>query len=303
MIFASIFAPMWEKSRVHLALLTVGLIYGANYAIAKGVMPEYLPPLGFVLIRVFFGAMLFAGYLIIRRKSAAALKMTIGDHWQLIKAAFFGVALNQLCFFQGLSLTSPINASLLMTTTPILVLVIVFIQKSEKITWAKWLGVMLGMIGAVMLILEEEISLENGLFVGDLFIFVNALSFGYFLVIGKPLMTKFGAIRVSAWMFFYAFWMVLPFSWQQFSEIQYLAFPSWVWLAVLYVILFTTFLAYLLNSWTLKHANSSLVSIYIYLQPLIATMIAILIGQDHLDFQKVVLAGLIFTGVYLVSKK
>jgi drug/metabolite transporter (DMT)-like permease len=294
---------MWEKFRVHLALIAVGLIYGANYAIAKGIMPIYLPPLGFVLIRVIFGTFLFSVYLLFSGKNKVKIKFSRKDHFNLIKAAFFGIALNQICFFKGLSLTSPINASLLMTTTPILVLIFVFINKSEKVTWKKWVGILMGLTGAILLIVEEEISLDNGLFIGDLFIFVNALSFGYYLVMAKPLMSKFGAVRVSAWMFFYGFFMVLPFSWQEFLHIDFYIIPAWAWLSVLYVIIFTTFLAYLLNSWTLKHADSSLVSIYIYLQPVIASAIAILLGQDQLEFQKVLLAGLIFTGVFLVSKR
>lgn len=138
---------------------------------------------------------------------------------------------------------------------------------------------------------------------GNLFIFINAVSYGFYLVLVKKLMYKYHPISVSKWIFLIGSVMVLPFGWGQLQEVQWASFSPGLWISVAYVLVFTTFMAYLLNAYALAIVNPSIVSIYIYLQPLLATGIALAFGQDQLDAVKAGAAVLIFSGVFLVSRK
>ncbi len=290
---------MISKSlKAHLALFGANLIYGINYTVAKDVMPQHLLPSGFVVLRVIGASFLFwaLGSLYSNEK------VEKGDWLRLVLCAVFGVAVNQLFFFEGLSRTTPINAGILMVVTPILVLVISNIILREKITFLKIAGIATGISGALFLLLAKgKGSFGNDTFLGDTFIFLNAASYAIYLVIVKPLMFKYHPVTVMKWVFLLGLLMVLPFGFNEFSAISWNNIPSFIYYEIIYVIVFTTFLAYLLNTYGLHHMNPSVVSIYIYLQPLLAAFIAVILGKDAIDFTKVISAVLIFTGVYLVS--
>lgn len=290
---------MISKSlKAHLALFGANLIYGINYTIAKDVMPQYLQPSGFVVFRVLGASLLFWVLGSIYKNEIIEKK----DWFRLILSAVFGVAINQLFFFEGLSRTTPINAGILMVLTPILVLVISNIILREKITFLKIAGIATGISGALFLLLSKgKGSFGNDTFLGDIFIFLNAASYAIYLVIVKPLMFKYHPVTVMKWVFLLGLPMVSPFGFNEFSSIAWNNIPSLIYFEIFYVIVFTTFFAYLLNTFGLHHMNPSVVSIYIYLQPLLAAFIAVILGKDALDFTKVVSAVLIFTGVYLVS--
>lgn len=290
---------MISKSlKAHLALFGANLIYGINYTIAKDVMPQYLQPSGFVVFRVFGASLLFWVLGSIYKNEIIEKK----DWFRLILSAVFGVAINQLFFFEGLSRTTPINAGILMVVTPILVLVISNIILREKITFLKIAGIATGISGALFLLLSKgKGSFGNDTFLGDKFIFLNAASYAIYLVIVKPLMFKYHPVTVMKWVFLLGLPMVSLFGFNEFSSIAWNNIPSLIYFEIFYVIVFTTFFAYLLNTFGLHHMNPSVVSIYIYLQPLLAAFIAVILGKDALDFTKIVSAVLIFTGVYLVS--
>ena len=282
----------------HLLLFIVNFLYGANYLIAKMVMPAYLLPTGFILLRVLVSGLLFFLVAPMFKREKIERK----DFFLLAFCGLTGVALNQVLFFKGLALTTPINASIIMTTTPVLVLVVAAILIKEKITLRKIFGIALGASGAIMLLtLGKSISFNSDTFRGDLFVFLNALSYGVFLVIVKPLMKKYHPITIIKWVFFSGFFFVLPFGYDEFLAIQWAFLPAKIWLGITYVVIGTTFIAYLLNTVALNVMPSSIVSIYIYLQPIIASGFALFYGQDQLSFLKIVSALLIFAGVYLVS--
>lgn len=290
---------MISKSlKAHLALFGANLIYGINYTVAKDVMPQHLLPSGFVVLRVIGASFLFWAL----GSMYSNEKIEKGDWLRLVLCAVFGVAVNQLFFFEGLSRTTPINAGILMVVTPILVLVISNIILREKITFLKIAGIATGISGALFLLLAKgKGSFGNDTFLGDTFIFLNAASYAIYLVIVKPLMFKYHPVTVMKWVFLLGLLMVLPFGFNEFSAITWNNIPSFIYYEIIYVIVFTTFLAYLLNTYGLHHMNPSVVSIYIYLQPLLAAFIAVILGKDAIDFTKVISAVLIFTGVYLVS--
>ncbi len=289
-----------KKWKVHSALLLANLIYGANYGIAKAVMPQYIEPFGFIFSRVFFGTILFWLFnLSIRNKEKVSRK----DMPLLALCGLLGVAANQLLFFSGLNLTTPINASVIQTLVPVMVLLIAAVLINEKITWRKTLGVILGLTGAGLLITnKEELSFRNEAFTGDMLIILNSASYAAYLVLAKPLMAKYKAQTVIKWVFFFAMLVVVPFTFREFMEVDWAHIPAEAWLAIIYVVVFTTFIAYLLNTWALHHVNSSVVGIYAYLQPLFASIMAISLGQDNFTLEKGLYSLFIFAGVYLVSR-
>jgi drug/metabolite transporter (DMT)-like permease len=282
----------------HLALFLVNLIYALNYSIAKDVMPDYIGPSGFILLRVIGGSLLFFLTYIFFIKENVELK----DIVRLLFCGLFGVAINQLFFFEGLNLTTPINAAIIMTVSPILVIIFSAIIIKEKITIRKLLGIFLGILGAATLILKSgSISLDNTFFVGNILIFINATSYSIYLVLVKTLMKKYNPITVMFYVFSFGLIFVLPFGLNELLEVNMQSFSKIIYLKVAFVVICTTFLAYLFNAFALKTLNPSVVSTYIYLQPVLASVVAIFLKSDSLDFIKILSALFIFSAVYLVS--
>lgn len=289
-----------KKIVAHAAILGANVIYGVNYSVAKDVMPAYIQPFGFIFCRVLGALSLFWLLSMLMKKQ----KVEKNDFIRLFFCGVFGVAANQLMFFYGLNLTSPINAAIIMTSNPILVLVFSAFLIKEKITARKLFGIGIGITGALGLILyKNSVSLGGDGWKGDLFIFLNATSYAIYLVLVKPLMQKYKPITVIKYIFLFGFLIVIPFGFQEFQQIDWTSFTSSIWLAFLFVVIGTTFLAYLFNIFGLQTLNPSVVSTYIYSQPLIATFIAILMQKDEISLEKVIAAILIFIGVYLVSSK
>jgi len=287
--------------KAHLALFSVALIYGANYTIAKDVMnDEYILPAPFVLMRAVFGAFVFWGIHRVWVKEKVARE----DFPRLVLCGLFGVAINQLLFFEGLKLTTHINAALIMTINPIAVLIASAILLKEPVSRQKILGIGLGIVGAIMLIMYgNKVAFDLAGSLGDLMILINAISYGVYLVLVKPLMSKYHPITVVRWVFLFGSLMVIPFGFSAFEAINWSGFPTYIWAEVAYVLIFTTVLTYLLNAYALQMVQPSVVSIYVYLQPLLATFIALFLGKDVLTAWKVVAGIFIFTGVFFVSRK
>jgi drug/metabolite transporter (DMT)-like permease len=217
--------------------------------------------------------------------------------------AVFGVIINQLLFIKGLSLTSPISAAIMMITTPILVLLIAGLLIRERITRTKLSGVFIGFAGAAMLMVTSRHSaVRSDNAFGDILIFINALSWGTYLVLVKPFMKKYHTITILRWIFLFGLVVIFPIGYKDLSEVKWELFTTDIWLYTAFIVIGTTFLAYLLNVYALKELSPSVVSAYIYLQPFLAAAIALAVGSDKPDWMKVVSAALIFTGVYLVSR-
>lgn len=265
-------------------------------------MPDYIEPLGFILFRVTGAVILF--WIVGRFFDFDKIEKR---HFpRLILCGFFGVAGNQMLFFQGLNLTTPINAAIIMTSNPVLVLITSALLIKERITWMKILGITLGAVGAIMLIVGDGDGfdlLDSDKHFGNLLVFLNAASYAVYLVLVKPLMNHYKPITVIKWVFTFGLIFVAPFGWMQASEVNWSTMPAEIYLAIAFVVLGTTFLAYLLNTYALKTVNPSVVSIYIYLQPVLAAFFALIVGSDRLTPLMLLCAGLIFAGVYLVSKK
>lgn len=302
---------MPRQTTAHIALFVVNFIYGVNYVVAKGLMPDVIGPSGFILLRV-----VGAGGLFWILRALRPERVERADLLRLLLCAVFGVALNQLMFFNGLMRTTPINASIIMVATPILVLVMSGLLLGERITWTKTFGVVLGAAGALALIFLKPQGTSNGATaLGDLLILINASSYAVYLVIVKPLMRKYNAVTVMAWSFLFGSVLVAPFGWSELSAVEWNVLTAPVWWAMAFVVVMVTFVAYLLNTWALGHVNATVVGTYIYVQPVLATVftwVFMRLGPDQLGipgtyssalgWPQLLCAAAIFTGVHLVSR-
>jgi drug/metabolite transporter (DMT)-like permease len=289
---------MKETTKAHLALLGANLFYGAGFSIAKMIMPLLMEPRGFILIRVGCASILFWISYFFGQNFRAKIEKK--DWLRLIVCAIFGVAINQLLFFTGLNLTSPIHASLLMLATPILVSVIAAFYLSEKWTSKKIIGLLLALTGAILLI-STRANEKNGsnILLGDICIFLNACAYAAYLVLVKPLMQKYRPIIVIRWVFLIGFIVVVPFGFRQVQAVQWHLFQSFHWQALAFVIIGITFFTFLWNIYALKILPAGVAGAYIYLQPIFAAIIAALFFQETITLHKIVSAILIFLGVIL----
>lgn len=285
----------------------VSLIYGITFTIAKDVMPQFIQPFGFILMRVGGSVLLFwmVWLVLILQNPSAKEKIDNADFPRIILAAFFGVALNMLTFFKGLSYTSPISAAVIMVTTPMIVLLLSAIIMKEKMQKQKVFGIILGLLGTAFLIIYGNKSINNatnaGL--GNFLVFVNAVSYGFYLIIVKKLMNKYNAFTFVKWIYLFGFLMVLPFGFNEFQAINWAIISDLIYWKIGFVIIFSTFFTYLLNLLSMRELKPTTVAVFIYLQPVFASVFAIGLGKDELNYVKIVAAILIFAGVYLVTKR
>ncbi len=287
-----------------LALIAVSiatLIYGVTFTIAKDVMPLHIKPYGLILLRVSGATLVFwiAGLFIKQQKIDKA------DYKKIFIAAFFGVGLNMLTFFKGLSLTTPISASVMMVTSPMLVLIFSSILLKEKIVKRKILGIIIGLIGTVILIVygnQSDANADNRT-LGNFLVFVNAASYGLYLVLVKKLISKYNPITFIKWLYLFGLLFVTPFGFPELLEVSWQNMPTNIYLKAGFVVIFTTCITYLFNLYGLSKLKPTSVSVFIYVQPVIATVYALIVGSDSLSLVKILATIIIFFGVYLVTKQ
>ena len=290
---------MEKKWIAHIFLFGAALIYGANYSIAKIVLDgDYISPMGLVLFRVITAATIF----IILHSVFIKEKIERQDYSKLFIVSLFGVVINQSFFIIGLKHTVPINAALLLTVVPILVFVFSSILLKEKVNTKKIAGITLGFVGVLIIILNKgEITLSYETLKGDFLVFLNSVSYALYLVKVKPLLNKYHPVTVTKWIFLFGLIFIFPMGIDGALNANWAQFTPNVFIAFAYVLIFTTVLAYLFNIIALKRVNPSVVGVYVYLQPILATVVALLVGKDSLNTIKIIAGILIFTGVYLVS--
>ena len=278
----------------------VSLIYGLTFTIAKDVMPAYINPFGFIVLRVFGATVLF----LIVSLFFKTEKIQRQDFPRIIACAFFGVALNMLTFFKGLSYTSPISAAVIMVTTPIIVLILSAFLIKENLQKKKIIGVVLGLVGTVFLILYgKSVGNATNAGLGNFLVFVNAVSYGFYLILVRKLMDKYNAFSFVKYIYLFGFLMVLPFGFNELMIVNWQSLPSDIYVKIGFVVLFSTFFTYLLNLLSMRELKPTTVAVFIYLQPVFATIYAIGTQKDELNLVKIIAALLIFGGVYLVTSK
>ncbi len=290
-----------KKYLAHLALITVALIYGINYTVAKNVLDgEFLTPKGFIFLRIGTGALLF----IILQSLIVRKWVKVKDLPLIALCGLTGTAINQLCFFEGLSLTTPIHASLIMLTIPFVVLLLSVIFLKNKMTLIQLLGIVIGAIGAgVLIIYGKESGSGTNVALGDFLVFINASSYAIYLLLVKDLLKKYDPITVISYVFMFGFLFVLPITIGDLQDVDWSGFSKSVWWAIAYVLLFTTFFAYLLNIYALNSISPMVVSAYVYLQPLVASTVALITAKEFFSWEKPIAGILIFLGVFLISRR
>lgn len=288
---------MKPKVAAHSFIFLANVFYGLNYSIGQYVLRS-VSPNAIVFTRVTFSLLLF--YLV--HKIFIKEQIEKKDRLMFIICGFFGVACNQLLFFTGLKYTSQIHASLLMICTPLLVLLLGWLIKKQTISFLQISGVFIGAIGVFLLILNKQTDDQSdaSLF-GDLCIILNAASYAIFLILAKPLLTKYSPFTISVQIFFYGCIFIFPFTINDILSVPWAEVHADIYYGWAYIILFATFLAYLFNTLGLHFGNATLVSIYIYTQPLIAACIAVLSGNEQLDKVKIMAGLCICIGVACVS--
>ena len=292
--------------KAHLALLGANLIYGANFMIAKGIMPNKIGPSALVVFRLIGAGLLFW---IIKRFVKESIDKK--DYPMIILCAILGAAVNMLLFFHGLSLTSPIDASIISTSIPVMVLIFSAFILKEKITNYKLLGIAIGGLGAFLLVWYGNKTEGTSSLLGNVLVFINTCSYALYLVLIKPLMMKYNPITIISWVFLLGFIFVLPFGINDVIHTNYEGFTLQTYLSIGFVVIGTTFLTYLFNIYALQHVAPSIAGSYVYLQPAISFVLvlisALLLGYDtykaDINFVKIISCLLVVSGVYLVSKK
>lgn len=291
---------MRSRNIAFLLAFLAALIYGVSFTVAKEVMPLYVQPFGFILLRVLGATVLFWTVSLFLKSE----KIEKSDYPRLFLGSVFGIALNQLCFFKGLSMTTPINASVIMVTSPILVLIFSSFLLNEKATKKKIAGIFIGLLGAVFLIVfGKDVGVATNASMGNLLVLVNASSYALYLIIIKNLTKKYHAITLAKWLYIFGLFMVIPFGFSELSLVEWNTLPMSALYRIGFIILFTSFLTYMFNLFAIKQLKPTTLSIFIYLQPVIASSYALIVGSDSLNVIKVAATVLIFIGVYLVTRK
>jgi len=288
------------RTWAHLSLLAANIIYGFNYSIAKAIMPDYIKPFALVSVRSVFGTAFFwFTSLFLPRE-----QVTRKDLVYLFGCSFFGVIINQVLFLVGLDLTSPVNSSIIISTNPIFAFVLAALILKENITFLKGSGLAIGLTGVLLLILQNGTpDWGSSTFIGDILTLINTISWAFYTIIIKRMLEKYHPVTVMKWTFFFGTFTTVPLGYNQWSTMDWSIITLNGWLGIGFVVVFATFLGYLLISFGLRRLSPTIVSTYTYLNPIIAAYLASLMGQDHIDLVMVISALLIFTGVFVVSRQ
>ncbi len=284
-----------------LAATAASTIYGVNHTIAKGLMPNVIGPHGFILLRVSGAAFVFW----MLSFFFPSEKIDRNDWFRIIGCAAFGMVINMNMFFKGLELSTPINSSVVITISPVLLLILSAFILKERITWLKAVGITLGLTGALALIFFGAKTQPNApnIPLGNLLFVVNAASYAFYLILVKPLVAKYNSITLMKYLFLIAFFINIPIGFSQFSEVGWLQLEfSDIW-KLTFVVIGTTVLTYLFNIYALKQLSPAVIGVFMYLQPLIAVAFAIIVGADSLTSMRMLAAILIFLGVFLTTRK
>ncbi len=291
---------MTQNLKPHIALFLANFFYGINYVIVKSVMPVYISPIALTFLRIMPVTILFWIIGSLKKNKITDKK----DFKHLFFAAIFGVFLNMFLFIKGLNFSTPIDAAIIMTTNPILVLVLAAIVLHERISYLKIIGIVAGAIGALLLVGGKGImGFNKDTISGDLMLLANSVSFAIYIALARPLMLKYDSITVLKWVFLFGSIMFFPVGFPEFKNVQWHAMSGFIILTLTYIVFVTTFLTYLLINYSLKFLKSTTVSIYIYIQPLVAAVFAVITGMDKFTVLNITASSLVFTGVYLVSRE
>ena len=281
-------------------MLTANIIFAVNFSIAKQATPFWIKPFGLNVARVLVTTALFWLMVPFERRDRPVDRR---DWLTILACALTGVTINQLLFIRGLSMTYATHASLIQLATPIMIPVFAWIFLREPIGFRRSLGLLMGVTGAALLILRRvDGSSADDVMAGNIMILLNAVSYSVYFILAKPLMAKYAPARFMRWVFTIGTCIITPVGWSEFKQVDWDSFTPQAWFSVGFVVIGATFLAYMFNIYALKHLDAGAIGSYIYLQPVMAAMVATIWYAEPFTFTQGISAALIFAGVYMVNQ-
>lgn len=284
----------------HLSMFLACAFWGLMAPLGKDAMTHGLTGLDMVTLRVTGGAVLFwLTALFVRREH-----VPVKDILRFAGAGLFGIVTNQCLYTMGLSITSPINASIVTTSMPIFAMILAALILGEPITGKKALGVLMGCSGAVILILTSASALTDkvGDIRGDLLCLGAQFSFALYLSLFNPLIKRYSVFTTNRWMFLWATVFIVPFSLGHFTGIDFQSVPQKTWWEAAYVVIFGTYLGYILTMIGQRTLRPTVVSVYNYVQPIVSVVVSLIIGIAVMQGSQLLAVLLVFSGVWLVTK-
>ena len=293
---------MGSKLKGHLAVAGAYAIFGFNIIFNKDIANSgAVPPIVLFTLRAAGATALFWALSLFLPKE----KVPGRDLWRMALAGFLGLFVPQLSFLVGIGMTTSIDSAVLGSMTPVYTMCFAFAFLGEPITFKKAGGVALS-LGGVLLLIFNSVHAADGVVrtqpLGVVMMLINGLSFAGYLGAFRPLISRYNVVTLMRWMFLFSLLLSLPFSWTGLMQTDFAALSPRLDWEIAYVIVFATFVAYFLIPIGQKHLRPTLVSMYSYLQPLIAAVLSVAIGMDRFTWQKVLATVLIFTGVILVNR-
>lgn len=277
------------------------LLFGINFSVVKFISPQLIAPFALNLVRALVTAGLF--WLLLWWQPVK-VRIRRSDWPRFILCALTGITLNQLLFIKGLTLTTPIHAALLMLATPVFIQLLAWLLGQEQLYWVRLAGLVLAIGGAAWLVLTRENSVvASNMLLGDILVLLNAIAYSFYFILVKPLMQRYSPLHIIRWLFTLGAFFMLPLCWHDFSTTNWSAFALPHWVALAFVVIGATFLAYLFTIYGLQHLSASVTGAYIYLQPLFSAVVAMVFLGEEPAWYKLGAALLIFTGVYLINRR
>lgn len=287
---------MTTRAPIFLALIAVQIFFGLHYIAAKYVMTE-IPPLAWATLRSSGAAALLMGYVLLTRRGLLPRKPR--DVASIAFYSLFGVIINQICFVEGLVRTATAHSALIITSIPVATLLLAILMRRERATPLRLAGIGLSMSGVLYLIGASGLMLPSSFVTGDVLNLANAFSFSFFLVISKPILSRHSSLAVTAQMLVFGAAGIAAVGGSQLASLDLRSVSAGVWATAVLIVLFPTVGAYILNAWALKRVESSTVALFIYLQPLIASVLAAWLLGEPIGAESLVAGAMIFAGLSL----
>lgn len=289
-----------EKSYApYVALLAVQFMFGSAPALGKIALTAF-PSIAIVGFRVGGAALAFC--LLQNLRGGMKLEKS-SDYLRFARLSIFGIIANQLFFFTGLSMTTAINTALIAVTIPIFTIAISVIIGKDSLNLKKVCGIILAAAGVIYLIDPQKASFSAGTTLGDIFIVLNSLSYAIYVAFSKDLISKYGALKSIAWIFFFGSLVNIPLGLYSLSSVDVMSVEYKPWLALAGVVIFPTILAYYWVTWAIARVSPGTVAIFVYLQPLLGFMFAVFFLGEQMSWRPVIAAAFIFSGVFLVTRQ
>lgn len=291
---------MSDRLRAHASVLGANLIFAVNYTIVKTVTPGLIGPFGLNVVRVLSTVAITWMLFPFEKGSWRPDREDVGP---LLLCGLTGVCINQLLFIKGLSMTQVMHATLIQLTTPVVITLISFLLLGERMGVVRLVGLVCGIGGAAWLITGRgQTGGGDDLLTGDILVMLNSVSYSIYFVTVKPLMRKYSSAQVMRWVFTVGTLGILPFGWGEFAAAPWATFTTGQLLAIGFVAVMATWLAYVLNIYGLSHLSPSATGSYIYTQPLVAAAVAGVFLGESFTWRHLFSGMAICLGVYLVNR-